>query len=81
MSAHIDRQRLQRRLRSLLIVGSLLAPTFCVFSLLALMLASNGTTWVIWLLLTLWVVVGALLGLVVARVLTTLRALNDDSSR
>ena len=75
-SEEIDRQRLQRRLRALLIVGSLLAPAFCVFSMLALMLIANGTSWILWLLLLLWLVTGALLAVVMSRMLKTLSALN-----
>lgn len=77
----IDRPRLQQRLRALLIVVSLLAPTFCVFGMLALLVAANSTSQVLWLLLGLWLVAGALLGVVVWRILQTLRAINDDRSR
>jgi zinc transporter ZupT len=78
-SEQIDRLRLQQRLRALLIVASLLAPAFCVFGMLALLLAANSSTPVLWLLLLLWVIAGALLGLVVWRILSTLRAINDSS--
>jgi hypothetical protein len=67
---------LQRRLRALLIVGLLLAPTFCGFPFLAFI--AHG--WLRWLILVLWVVVGALLGLLVARALRTLEALSRDRS-
>jgi chromate transport protein ChrA len=77
---NIDRQRLQQRLRALLIVGSLLAPSFCGFSMLALMLVTHSASWVHWLLLVLWAVIGGLLALVVARILKTFRALNDGSN-
>ncbi|HEY0737125.1 MAG TPA: hypothetical protein VGD69_19570 [Herpetosiphonaceae bacterium] len=77
----IDRPRLRQRLRALLIVVSLLAPTFCVFGMLALLLASESTGWVLWLLLGLWLIAGALLGLVVSRILQTLRAIDADRSR
>jgi nitrate reductase NapE component len=73
----IDRQRLQRRLRALLIVGSFLAPAFCVFSMLAVMLIANGAGWVLWLLLTLWLITGVLLAAVVSRMLKTLSTLNN----
>ncbi|MBV9791917.1 MAG: hypothetical protein JOZ51_27270 [Chloroflexi bacterium] len=73
----LDRPRLQQRLRALLIVVSLLAPTFCVFGMLALLLATNSTSPLIWLLLGLWLVLGALLGVVVARILKTLRRINE----
>jgi chromate transport protein ChrA len=76
----IDRPRLQQRLRALLIVASLLAPTFCVFGMLALLVASGSSSgWVLWLLLALWVIAGALLGIVIARILKTLRAINESS--
>jgi hypothetical protein len=45
--------------------------------MLALMLIANGTSWVLWLLLTLWLVTGTVLGVVGSRLLRTLRALND----
>ncbi len=73
----LDRPRLQLRLRALLIVVSLLAPTFCVFGVLALLLATNSTSALMWVLLGLWLVLGALLGVVVARILKTLRMLNE----
>lgn len=63
---------LTRRLRALMIVGSLLGPTFCVFGVLTFV--ADG--WVRWLILALWVVLGALLGLLVARLLRTLAELN-----
>lgn len=76
-SEHFDRQLLQRRLRALLIVGSFLLPGFCVFPMLGLM----ASGWVRWLILALWVLVGALLGLLIARLLKTLERLNQDGSR
>ncbi len=69
-------QLLRQRLRALLIVGSLLGPAFCVFGLLAFL--ADG--WARWLILSLWVVVGALLGLLIARALQTLTALDDPDS-
>jgi Na+/proline symporter len=80
-SQQIEPPRLQQRLRALLIVASLLTPAFCVFGMLALLLAANSTSPVLWLLLLLWVIVGALLGVVVSRILSTLRAINDGSQR
>ncbi len=69
-------QLLRQRLRALLIVGSLLAPAFCVFGVLAVL--ADG--WVRWLILSLWIVVGVLLGLLIARAMKTLWALNDVQS-
>jgi hypothetical protein len=72
-----NQYQLQQRLRALLIVGSLVVPTFCVFGVLALL--ADG--WVRWLILVLWVVLGALLGLLVARGLKTLDMLNKHPDR
>ena len=74
----LDQPRLQQRLRALLIVVSLLAPTFCVFGMLALLVATNSSSPLVWLLLGLWLVTGALLGVVVARILKTLRRINEQ---
>lgn len=73
----IDQMVLQRRLRSLLIVASLLLPTFCVFGGLALAIATQEISAAAWLALVIWVSVGALLGAVIARILRTLATLNE----
>lgn len=73
----LDRPRLQQRLRALLIVISFLVPTFCVFGMLALLVATNSPSPLMWLLLGLWLVIGALLGVAVARILKTLRMINE----
>jgi hypothetical protein len=66
-------EMLQRRLRAILLVGSLLGPAFCVFGVLSLL--AEG--WARWVGLVIWVGLGALLGLLVARLLRTLAALDE----
>ncbi len=75
--AALNQHQLKQRLRALLIVGSLLGPTFCVFGVLSFLAAG----WVRWLILVLWVLMGVLLGLLVARGLKTLEALNNHPDR
>lgn len=74
----LDRQLLQRRLRALLIVSALLLPTFCAFGTLSFVLASQETSIILWMALVIWVSLGALLGVVVARILRTMRVLGED---
>lgn len=75
--ASSQRDFLRRRVRALLIVGSMLLPTFCVFGVLGYI----ASGWVQWLIMGLWVVVGVLLGLLITRLLRTFEALdtNGDS--
>jgi hypothetical protein len=68
---------LQRRLRALLIVGSLLGPAFCVFGVLVFL--AEG--WARWVGLCLWLGLGLLLSLWLARLLRTLAALNDEGQQ
>jgi len=70
-----DRAILQRRLRALVIVLSLLVPAFCVIGGLALALASQQPGVVAYMLLAHWVLVGAAIGLLVWRAQRTLEAL------
>lgn len=70
-----ERTLLQRRLRGLLIVLSLLVPAFCVFGGLGLAVASQQAGLVAYVLLAHWVVIGAAIGLVVWRAQRTLGAL------
>lgn len=65
---------LRRRLRALLIVGSLLLPAFCVMAWLTFL----ATDWVRWLILGVWLVISVLLSLVVTRTLKTLAALAQE---
>lgn len=67
---------LQRRLRALIIVGSMLGPAFCVFGVLAFL--ADG--WVRWVGLSLWAGMGLVMGLWLARLLRTLAAI-DESGR
>lgn len=72
-----NREQLQRRFRALLIIGLLLAPTFCAFPALAVI--AQG--WLRWLILGMWVLVGAVLGLVITRGLKTLDLLGAERQR
>lgn len=65
---------LRRRLSSLLVVGSLLLPAFCVMGMLTFLAAG----WARWVILGVWLLISVLLSLVVARTLRTLHALNDE---
>ncbi len=70
-----EQMLLQRRLRGLLIVLSLLVPAFCVFGGLALAVGSQQPGVVAYVLLALWVLAGTAIGLLVWRAQRTLGAL------
>lgn len=74
LNAPLNRFQLQQRLRALFIVGSLLLPTFCVFGVLSFL----AVGWTRWLILSIWVILGALLGGLIVRLLNTLTALNQE---
>lgn len=65
---------LRRRLRALLIVGSLLLPAFCVMGWLTFL----ATDWVRWLIMAVWLIISGLLSWVVARTLKTLASLDRE---
>jgi uncharacterized membrane protein (DUF485 family) len=69
-----SRELLQRRLRTLIVLAALLAPTYCAFPVLAWI--SQG--WLRWFVVALWLGVGLVLAVLVACGLRTIRALNDD---
>jgi hypothetical protein len=69
-----NQHHLRRRLRALLLVGSLLLPAFCVMGWLSFL----ATDWVRWLILGVWLLISALLSLVVARTLKTLALLDQE---
>lgn len=66
---------LRRRLRALLLIGSLLLPAFCAMGMLTLL----ATAWVRWVILGVWLIISVLLSLVVARTLKTLAALDREA--
>lgn len=70
-----QRAILQRRLRALLILLSLLVPAFCVLGGLALAVGSQQGGVVTFVLLAHWVLAGAAIGLVVWRAQHTLGTL------
>lgn len=69
-----DRRLLQRRLRALLLVGSLLLPAWCVFGALSFL----AVGWARYVILGVWLLASIALSVVVARGLKTLVALNDE---
>jgi fatty acid desaturase len=74
----MGRDRLRQRLKALLIVGSVLLPTFCAVGGIVLLVARREISPILWVLFGVWVVLGTLLGVLVLRLLRTFDALGQQ---
>lgn len=73
------RDPLRQRLKALLIVGSVLLPTFCAVGGIVLLVARRELSPVLWALFGVWMILGALLGALILRMLRTFEALGQHT--